>query len=184
MWSFEICTLLGLSVLTFWDNRSVPSSRVKQSKKNSSQIASPLTMGSLKSCNVELYFRCEVGDQGKAWAPSISCVIRITLLNGWKNGSHHTSFIVPMVWKGPEDHSSDCHFHWTDTPGITSSQNTGWYNWNYHQHRDLFHSEELPVQKPPYNVTLDKDDSDQSRANEKFCQGDGWRWCGISALNA
>jgi hypothetical protein len=73
----------------------------------------------IKKC-YEFYFGCKVGDQGKYWAPHICCVTCVRFLTGWVNGSRHTPFAVPMLWREPKDHSSDCYFCLTNITRITS----------------------------------------------------------------
>jgi hypothetical protein len=69
----------------------------------------------------ELYFGCKVGDQDKSWAPHICCASCVTLLTSWLNGkSRHMPFAVPMVWREPKDHSTDCYFCITKIKGILS----------------------------------------------------------------
>jgi hypothetical protein len=72
----------------------------------------------IKKCD-ELYFGCKVGDQDKYWAPHICCVTCVRLPTGWVNGSRHTPFAVPMVWREPKDHSCDCYICLTNITGIT-----------------------------------------------------------------
>ena len=63
----------------------------------------------VKKC-YELYFGCKVGDQDKNWAPHICCLTCVKRLTDWTTGSRHMNFAIPMVWREPQDHSSDCYF--------------------------------------------------------------------------
>ena len=63
----------------------------------------------IKKC-YEHYFGCKVGDQDKDWAPHVCCVTCVKLLTGWVKGSRHMPFAVPMIWREPKDHISDCYF--------------------------------------------------------------------------
>ena len=71
-----------------------------------------------KKC-YELYFRCKVGDQDKNWAPHICCSTCVKRLTDWAKGSRHINFAIPMVWREPQDHSSDCYFCITQIKGIS-----------------------------------------------------------------
>src|SRR4051812_45987613 len=69
----------------------------------------------------ELYFDCKVGDQDKPWAPHISRSTCNTQLIHWLNRSRKSiPFAVPMVWRVPKDHVSDCYFYLTDIAGHTA----------------------------------------------------------------
>ena len=70
-------------------------------------------------------------------------------------------FEVPMVWREPKEHSSICYFYLTIIEEITSKSK---YALNY---PDLPYamvhapqSEELPITKPPENVTFSDEISD------------------------
>lgn len=94
----------------------------------------------------ELYFGCKVGDFDKSWAPNKCCVSCIRLLTGWKNGTHHMPFAIPMIWREPKDHQTDCYFCLTNIKGITSKSK---YIVKYPNlpsaMRPVLHSEEFPV---------------------------------------
>ncbi|CAK8676998.1 unnamed protein product [Clavelina lepadiformis] len=58
-----------------------------------------------------LYFGCKVGDQDKSWAPHICCNSCGANLRQWLHGKRKCMpFAVPMVWREPTDHISDCYF--------------------------------------------------------------------------
>lgn len=58
-----------------------------------------------------LYFGCKVGDQDKKWAPHICCNTCTNCLRDCLNGkSRSMPFAVPMVWREPKDHATDCYF--------------------------------------------------------------------------
>ncbi|GFG31131.1 hypothetical protein Cfor_10720, partial [Coptotermes formosanus] len=67
----------------------------------------------------ELYFGCKVGDQDNNWAPHICCSTCVKRLTHWAKGSRHMRFAIPMVWREPKDHSSDCYFCTTNIKGIS-----------------------------------------------------------------
>jgi hypothetical protein len=91
---------------------------------------------------------------------------RVKLLNRWVNGSHHMLFAVPMVWREPKDHSSDCYFCLTNITGITSKSK---YIVKYPNvpsaMRPVPHNEALPIPKPPANVIVDDEDSATDEAD-------------------
>ena len=58
-----------------------------------------------------LSFGCKVGDQDKSWAPHICCYSCATNLRQWLNGKRKSMpFAVPMIWREPTDHTSNCYF--------------------------------------------------------------------------
>jgi hypothetical protein len=103
----------------------------------------------VKKC-YELYFGCKVGDQDKNWAPHICCSACVKRLTDWTKGSRHTSFAIPMAWREPKDHSSDC-FCTTNIKGISrKSKHTVKYPNLPSAVRPVPHSEGLPVPHPPH----------------------------------
>ncbi|UYV76619.1 hypothetical protein LAZ67_14001482 [Cordylochernes scorpioides] len=80
----------------------------------------------------------------------------------WIKGERHMPFAVPMIWREPKDHSSDCYFCLTKTTGITSkSRHTVEYPDLPSAMRPVPHSDILPVPQPPENVIFSDDDSDR-----------------------
>ncbi|UYV69584.1 hypothetical protein LAZ67_6004025 [Cordylochernes scorpioides] len=115
----------------------------------------------IKKC-YQLYFGCKVGDQDKTWAPHHCCEICARRLTGWIKGERHIPFVVPMIWREPKDHSSDCYFCLTKTTGITfKSSHTVEYPDLPSAMRPVPHSDILPVPQPPENVIFSNDDSDR-----------------------
>ena len=113
----------------------------------------------IKKC-YEHYFGCKVGDQDKSWAPHVCCVTCVRLLTAWAKGSRHMPFAIPMIWREPKDHASDCYFCLTNISGITSkSKHTVQYPNLPSALRPVPHSEELPMPEPPKNITLSDDES-------------------------
>ena len=113
----------------------------------------------VKKC-YELYFGCKVGDQTRTWAPHICCLSCSRLLAAWKNGTRHMPFAIPMIWREPKDHSSDCYFCLTKIKGITSkSKHTVVYPNLQSAMRPVPNCEELPIPKAPEHVTLDEESS-------------------------
>ena len=68
----------------------------------------------------KLDFGCKVGDQDKNWAPHICCTACNTELTEWLSDKRNAMpFAVPMVWREPTNHESDCDFCMTKIKGIT-----------------------------------------------------------------
>ena len=66
-----------------------------------------------------VYFGCKVGDQDKRWTPHICCVGCSSSLSAWYKGTGSgLTFGVPMIWRQPLDHSTDCYFCPTDIQGL------------------------------------------------------------------
>src|SRR5258705_1433865 len=65
-----------------------------------------------------LYFGCKVGDDDKGWAPPICCNCCARTLTGWLKGTHKAMpFAVPMIWREPQNHVTDCYFCMTAIKG-------------------------------------------------------------------
>lgn len=65
------------------------------------------------------YFGILLGDQDKKWAPHIVCHNCEEMLRGWtKQKVKSLPFAIPMVWREPTDHSTDCYFCIVKTAGI------------------------------------------------------------------
>ena len=81
-------------------------------------------------------------------------------------------FAIPMVWREPTDHVSDCYFCLTSITGVTAkSKHTVQYPNLPSAMKPLPHSSELPVPKPPTNVTLsdsESSDEDVGQANDNM----------------
>jgi len=73
-------------------------------------------------------------------------------------------FTIPMVWREPTDHVSDCYFYLTSITGVTAkSKHTVQYPNLLSVMRPVPHSAELPVPKPPTNMTVsDSESSDEN----------------------
>lgn len=124
----------------------------------------------LRQC-YKLYFGCPLGDQDKGWAPHVMCSTCARLLTGWTEGKRHMKFGVPMIWREPKDHFSDCYFCLTKIKGITpKSKHTVKYPNNLESAiRPVPHSENLPVPEPPKNVNISEDsESHEECENEGF----------------
>ena len=64
------------------------------------------------------YFGCQVGDQDKSWAPHIRCRNCYVSMTQWLIGKRKSMpFVVPMVWREPTNHFSNCYFCLTKVLG-------------------------------------------------------------------
>ena len=72
-------------------------------------------------------------------------------------------FDIPMVWREPTDHVSDCYFCLTSNTGVTAkSKHAAQYAILTSLVRPVPHSAELPASKPPTNTMLsDSESSDE-----------------------
>ncbi|UYV76697.1 hypothetical protein LAZ67_14001794 [Cordylochernes scorpioides] len=91
-----------------------------------------------------------------------SMLVSIIIASWWIKGERHMPFAVPMIWREPKDHSSDCYFCLKKNAGITSkSRHTVEYPDLPSAMRPVPHSDILPVPQPPENVIFSDDDSDR-----------------------
>jgi len=125
----------------------------------------------IKKC-YEHYFGCKVDDQDKCWALYFCCVTCVRLLAAWAKGSRCMPFTIPVVWREPTDCVSDCYFCLTSVTGVTvKSRHTVQYPNLPSAMRPVPHSAELPVSKPPRNMTLsdsESSDEDVGQANNNM----------------
>jgi len=81
-------------------------------------------------------------------------------------------FTFPKVWREPTDHVSDCYFCLASVTGVTAkSKHTVQYPNLPSVMRSVPHSAELPVPKPPTNMTLsdsESSDEDVDQANNNM----------------
>ena len=112
-----------------------------------------------------LYFGCKIGDQDKFWAPQISCRKCATNLSQWLNGKRHAMpFAVPMGWRKPSNHTTDCYF--CMLPPVSGSMKKK-KNWTIvypnipSALRPVPHGEGISVLKPPKEFTIDLDEEDE-----------------------
>jgi hypothetical protein len=120
----------------------------------------PLTLMVKKG--YECCFGCKVGDQDKKWASHVYCISCAAILHEWLNNNWCLMpFAIPMIWREPTDHLTDCYFcsvlllgH-----GITKKKkrtvsypNISSVIW------PIPHTEDLPVPVLPQQYVLDSDD--------------------------
>ena len=118
------------------------------------------------------YFGCKVGDLNKSWAPHFYCVTCARLLAAWAKDSRSMPFAIPMVWREPTDHVSDCCFCQTSITGVTAnSKHTVQYPNLPSAMSPVHESAELPVPNPRTNMTLsdgESSDEDVGQANNNM----------------
>ena len=94
------------------------------------------------------YFQVPLGDQDKNRAPHIVCHNCEEMLCGWTKAKG-----VPMVWREPKEHLTDCYFCLKNTKGIGKKN---WQNFSYPSIpsaiRPVLHSDEFPP--PVFNGFL------------------------------
>ena len=66
------------------------------------------------------YFGVGLGDQDKPWAPHVVCANCVKTMEKWVKGESNFAFGVPMIWREPKDHVSDCYFCLIKTAGLTA----------------------------------------------------------------
>jgi len=96
----------------------------------------------------------------------VTCARRLA---AWAKGSRCMPFAIPMGWTEPTDIVSDCYFCLTSITGVTAnSKHTVQYTNLTSAMRPVPQSVELPVPKPPTNMTLsdsESNDKDVGQAN-------------------
>ena len=122
------------------------------------------TISSLIKTAYFLYFGCKIGDQDKQWAPEICCQSCNTRLIKWihKQRGGSMPFAVPMVWRKPSDHVTDCY------SGLTPKLSQSGLNKKKAKLieypnlpsaiRPVSHDESMPVPKAPDEYNLLSDD--------------------------
>ena len=91
------------------------------------------------------YFGIKLADQDKAWAPHTVCKACTEILRGWINGKRCLNFGIPMVWREPKNHVTDCYFC-ADVTGI-NRKNRGRLKYPDLQsaRHPVAHCDEIPV---------------------------------------
>lgn len=65
------------------------------------------------------YFGIHLGDQDKKWSPHVVCHNCEEMLRDWTKGKRKSlPFGIPMVWREPQDHTTDCYFCMVNTKGV------------------------------------------------------------------
>ena len=64
------------------------------------------------------YFCIKLADQDKAWVPHMVCKACTETLRRWTNDKRGLNFGIPMVWREPTNHVTDCYFCTVDVTEI------------------------------------------------------------------
>ena len=112
------------------------------------------------------YFGMKLGDQDKAWAPHMVCKSCTECLRQWSKGKKTSlKFGIPMVWREPKNHVSDCYFCAIDVTGINrKNRKVLKYPDLESARRPVAHSDECPV--PVYVMLSDDSDNGSTPAQE------------------
>ena len=109
------------------------------------------------------YFGVRLGDQDKKWAPHTVCASCYLRLTQWLHGKNKVLFAVPMVWREPKDHLTDCYFCMTDIAGYsTKSKNKIAYPDIQSAIKPVPHGPSMPLPIPPKLVTTLSDEESNS----------------------
>lgn len=111
-----------------------------------------------------LYFGCKIGDQDKSWAPHICCNYCGTALEQWLNGKKPSMrFAVPMIWREPTDHVSNCYFCMVPPieKGLNKKKKLSVHYPNIPSAiRPVPHGEELPIPKAPKSFVIESSEEE------------------------
>lgn len=114
-----------------------------------------------------LYFDSKVDDADKLWKPNIICSSCATTLSGWlrKSPKHKSMpFGVPVIWREPTNHFSDCYFCMTIIKGFSfkTRKSVAYPNIESVSKPMPHDPVKCPVPIPPDTYSLDVNDSSQS----------------------
>lgn len=120
------------------------------------------------------YFEIELGDQDKKWAPHIVCHNCEEMLRDWTKGKRKgLPFGVPMVWREPVDHHSDCYFCMVNIKGVGKKNR---HNISYPNIpsaiRPIPHSEQLPIPVFKGFSSCEDEDTEQDQELSKTTSAD------------
>ena len=110
------------------------------------------------------YFGVRVSDQERTWAPHICCTVCYVGLTQWLNGKRKSMpFAIPMIWREPRDHHSDCYFCMTNIAGFSKKNKTGIVYPNCESAlRPVAHDAENTIPVAPSQADLERDEDMQS----------------------
>ena len=124
----------------------------------------PITTFIKQTCHT--YFGMKLGDQDKAWAPHMVCKSCTECLRQWSKGKKTSlKFGIPMLWREPRNHVSDCYFCAIDVTGINRKNREVLKYPNLESaRRPVAHYDEFPV--PVYAMLSDDSDNCSIAAQE------------------
>ena len=125
------------------------------------------TLSPLLKKAYELYFDSKVDDADKLWKPNIVCSTCASTLSGWlrKSPKHKSMpFGVPVIWREPTNHATDCYFCMTIIKGYSfkTRKSVDYPNIKSVSKPVPHNPINCPVPIPPDAYSLDVDDSSQS----------------------
>src|SRR6218665_1811587 len=93
------------------------------------------------------YFKVKLGDQDKPWAPHKVCKQCVESLRIWTKATRDKlTFGIPMVWREPKNHRTDCYFSLVNTQGYNKKNKCKMeYPSLQSAIRSVPHSSEIPV---------------------------------------
>jgi hypothetical protein len=104
----------------------------------------------VKNCYLA-YFGCKLGDQDKPWAPHVVCQSCEMNLRHWFTGRRKSMpFGIPMIWREPTNHATDCYFCMTKISGFSKKNKKKIiYPSPPSAMRPVPHSDDVPIPTPP-----------------------------------
>ena len=113
------------------------------------------------------YFRCKVDNQDKYWDSHTVCGTCYSGLTQWPVGKRQRMpFGVPMVWREPKDHTSDCYYCLTKIKGFNKNvKGNIVYPDCESALKPVKHSYEIPVALPPTTWECDESESDIDKSD-------------------
>ena len=108
------------------------------------------------------YFGVKLGDQDKYWAPHSVCRTCVENLRQWTKGTRKgLTLRIPMIWREPKDHFSDCYFCLTSVAGHSSKTKSSiQYPSLSSAIRPVPHSEQIPISDSVVFGNLSESNSD------------------------
>jgi hypothetical protein len=105
------------------------------------------------------YFGIHLGDQDKPWTSHFVCRSCVENLRQWLQKKRKSlAFGVPMVWREPNDHVSDCYFCLCNVKGYKAKNKSNIHYPNLPSAiRPIPHGPNIPVPDPPLTVHIDED---------------------------
>lgn len=125
----------------------------------------------------EQYFGRVMQNRDVDWVPNIVCKSCDSSLNLWWHGKRaQMAFAVPMIWKKPRNHRTDCYFCLTNVTGFSAK--------NKHKivypdcrsiDKPIMHGEKFPVPITPQQINIEtahynSNESKSSSSSEAFSE--------------